>query len=82
MRDAAPFVIDDVRVVRQTDLGWTCQIAGRTVFVGRLQTVPGTSVPGVGERGRLTLTTAAARDLGLLDLATAAHGPTDPPRRR
>jgi hypothetical protein len=81
-----PFVLDDVRVVRETDLGWTCDIGGRTVFVGRLQTVPGTTVPSVGERGRLTLSASAARDLGLVDLATAAQGGAargqEPPRRK
>ena len=80
MRDA-PFVIDHVRVVRQTDLGWTCEIRGRTVFIGRLQIVPGSSLPPVGGEGRLTLTAAAARDLGLVDLATAAADPKSPPRR-
>jgi hypothetical protein len=64
VRDA-PFVVDDVHVVRATDLGWTCEIGGRTVFIGRLQIVPGTTVPGVGERGPITLTTTAARDLAL-----------------
>jgi hypothetical protein len=75
--------LDDVRVVRATDLGWTCEVHGRSVFVGRLQTVAGTSVPGVGQRGPITLTAAAARDLGLLDLATAVTGagkrPSDRP---
>ena len=83
MRDA-PFVLDDVHVVRETDLGWTCEIRGRTIFVGRLQTIPGTTVPRVGDRGRVTLTTAAARDLGLVDLASAVpRDPNDvPPRAR
>jgi hypothetical protein len=80
--DSAPFVVDDVRVVRHTDLGWTCEIGGRTIFVGRLQIVAGSSVPRVGDRGRLTLTRAAARDLGLLDLAASISGPKDPGRRR
>lgn len=70
----APFVLDDVRVVRETDLGWTCEIQSRTIFVGRLQIVAGTTVPRVGERGRITLTAAAARDLGVLDLATTVTG--------
>jgi hypothetical protein len=76
-----PFVIDHVRVVRQTDLGWTCEIRGRTVFIGRLQVVPGSAVPEAGRDGQVTLTAAAARDLGLLDLATAAAALKTPPRR-
>ena len=81
MRDTPLFVVDHVRVVRETDLGWTCEIRGRTVFIGRLQVVSGSGVPPVGAPGRVTLTPAAARDLGLLDLASAAAGPKNSPPR-
>jgi hypothetical protein len=59
-------IVDEVLIVRQTDFGWFCEIDGAPLFVGRLQIPPGTEVPPVGQRGSLTLTVNAARDLGLV----------------
>ena len=58
-------IVDDVLVVRQTDLGWLCEIESRPTFLGKLQIVPGSRVPNEGQRGPITLTLAAAIDLGL-----------------
>jgi hypothetical protein len=58
-------IVDDVLVVRQTDLGWLCEIESRPTFLGTLQVAPGTSMPREGQRGPITLTLAAALDLGL-----------------
>ncbi len=57
--------VEDVLVVRRTAFGWFCEIGDDLLFLGSLQIAPGTSMPGDGERGRVTLTMDAARDLGL-----------------
>jgi hypothetical protein len=57
--------VPDVLIVRRTDFGWLCEIARQAVFLGTLQIAPGTLVPVDGERGPVTLTLSAARDLGL-----------------
>jgi hypothetical protein len=58
-------VIVEVLVVERRDTGWLCEIDHRVTFIGKLQLVPGTSVPGEGHRGVIHITGAAARDLGL-----------------
>jgi hypothetical protein len=65
MSAGATVVIDDVLIIRATDLGWLCEIDGERIFVGRLQVAPGTTVPPVGGRGLLALTPSGAHDLGL-----------------
>jgi len=56
---------EDVLIVQRAETGWQCEIRGRRLFVGQLQIAPGTAVPSEGTRGSLTLTAAAAQDLGL-----------------
>ena len=56
---------EDVLVVQRSETGWQCEIRGRLLFVGQLQIARGTFVPSEGTRGPLTLTAAAAQDLGL-----------------
>ena len=58
--------IDDVLIVRRTDRGWMCEIAGRPTFVERSHLAPGSRVPSEGGRGPLELTVTAARALGVL----------------
>lgn len=58
-------IVDDVLIVRRTDLGWLCEIESRPTFLGKLQIAPGSRVPNEGQRGPVTLTLAAAIDLGL-----------------
>jgi hypothetical protein len=58
-------IVDDVLVVRATELGWLCEIERRPTFLGKLQVAPGTRVPREGQRGPVTVTLAAAVDLGL-----------------
>ncbi len=58
-------VVDDVVVVRRSNFGWQCLIAGRPVFVGSLQVPQGFHMPVEGKRGRVILTEAAVRDLDL-----------------
>jgi hypothetical protein len=59
----APFILVDVFVLHETDLGWFCEIEDRQIFVARLQVAPGTSVPAEGERGTLTIAPHAVRDV-------------------
>jgi hypothetical protein len=59
------FVVDDVLVIRNLELGWLCEIAGRPHFVGKLQIVPGTRMPTEGKRGPMKITTSAVQSLGL-----------------
>jgi hypothetical protein len=61
----------DVLVVKQTELGWLCEIHGRPTHLGTLQISPGTMMPREGERGRIYVTEAAAYDLGLMSLQYA-----------
>ena len=56
---------DDVLVVQRSESGLQCEIRGRRLFIGQLQIAPGTAVPAEGHRGPLTLTAAAAQDLGI-----------------
>jgi hypothetical protein len=58
-------VVDDVLIVRRLEMGWLCEIEGRPAFLGKLQIVPGTRMPSEGRRGSVTITIAAAADLGL-----------------
>ena len=66
MRDPAETIFDDVRVVGDNGLALQCVVERRTVWVGRLQVLPGSTVRGVGDRGRLVVPTWLARDLGLV----------------
>jgi hypothetical protein len=64
MEDAT-VIVDNVLIVRASDLGWLCEIDGERVFVGRLQVAPGAAMPAVGARGPVSLTVSGAYDLGL-----------------
>jgi hypothetical protein len=58
-------VVTDVLVVRRSEFGWHCQIAGKQVFLSALQLEPGFAMPAEGTRGPIKLTAAAVDDLNL-----------------
>ena len=58
------FVVDDVHVIRKLELGWLCEIEGKPCFVGKLQVVPGSSMPPEGKRGPMNIIASALQDLG------------------
>lgn len=57
--------IDDVEVVKDTDLTLICFIRGRRVMVPRLQIDPRSTVRRVGDRGTLVVPRWLAQDLGI-----------------
>jgi hypothetical protein len=59
------FVVDNVHVIRKLELGWFCEIEGKPCFVGKLQVVPGSSMPLEGKRGPMNIVASALQDLGL-----------------
>ncbi len=59
----APTTFPDVLVPHQTDLGWLCEIEDRHVFVGKVQIEPGTTTPGEGTRGPVTIAGYAVADI-------------------
>jgi hypothetical protein len=63
--DSPTFIVDDVLVVRELDLGWLCEIAGKPCFVGKLQVARGARMPSEGKRGPMKITASALQDLGL-----------------
>jgi hypothetical protein len=58
-------VLPDVLVICRMDFGWQCVIEKRQRFLATSQIAPGSPMPGDGERGAVTLTAAAARELCL-----------------
>ena len=52
-------VVEDVLVVRRSDFGWQCEIAGEGVFVSTLQVAPKFLMPLVGDRGPVKLIATA-----------------------
>jgi hypothetical protein len=58
-----PVTFPDVLVVHRTDMGWLCEIDDVNVFVAKLQVEPGTSMPGEGQRGPVTIAAFAADDI-------------------
>jgi hypothetical protein len=51
----ATVVLDDVEVVRETELALLCRIGGQRHWVARMQLLAGTDVRHAGDRGRLVL---------------------------
>lgn len=64
-------VVLDVLVVRELELGWLYEIAGRPTFLGKLQMPPGTRMPAERARGRVRFPVAVATELGLVARRTA-----------
>lgn len=60
-----PIVYDDVEVVDQDDLGFSCVIRGTRAFIGKYVPLDGTTVRRRGDRGRLTLPRWFAEQQGL-----------------
>ena len=57
---------DDVHVVGANDLVMLCQIGSRIVEVSPHHILPGTTLSGRGDRGRLVLARRVAIKLGLV----------------
>ena len=67
MIDGSKWVeFDNVHVLATGDLLMMCQIGDQIVKVSMLQILPGTTISGHGDRGRLVLSRAAAIKLGLV----------------
>lgn len=64
--DAEHLIPIEILVVRELELGWLCEIAGRPTFVGRLQLPPGSHMPPERQRGSVRMPVAMAMELGLL----------------
>lgn len=62
---SAVIVVEDVLVVRRTDFGWHCEIAGEPVFLSTLQIAPGFLMPADGEWGAVNLVATAANDVAV-----------------
>jgi hypothetical protein len=58
--DTAVIVVADVLVVRRSDFGWFCEVAGERVFFANLQIAPGFLMPGPGERGPIKVLAGTA----------------------
>ena len=58
-------IVVDVFVVREMELGWLCEIAGRPTFLGKLQMPADTRMPAERTRGRVGFPFAVATELGL-----------------
>ena len=58
-------LVEDVVVVRRSDLGWYCTIQGRPVFIAALQVAPGFMMPAEGYRSPIEIRAAALQDLDL-----------------
>ena len=50
-----PIVYEDVEVLEQDGLGFTCRIGNDRVFIGKYVPIQGTTVRDKGDRGRLAL---------------------------
>ena len=57
---------DDVHVIGINDLLMMCQIRNQIVAVPSMQILPGTTISGHGDHGRLVLTRRLAVSLGLV----------------
>jgi hypothetical protein len=66
MSNPTDIVFEDVRVVADNGMALQCVVDRRTVWVGRLQVLPGSTVRAVGDRGRLVIPDWLARDLRLV----------------
>jgi hypothetical protein len=60
-----PITFEYVEIVRASDLGFWCRIAGREVFIGRAVPQSGTTVRAKGDQGRLVLPKWFVIDQGL-----------------
>ena len=75
-----PVEYDDVEVLQTSAFGFWCRIPGHkmTVFVGAIVPTRGTTIRGVGDRGRLVVPKWFAEDEGLPvpaeDLVDARNG--------
>lgn len=58
-------IVVDVFVVREMELGWLCEIAGRPTFLGKLQLPADTCMPAERTRGQVGFPFAVATELGL-----------------
>ena len=56
---------EDVHVLGMSDLVMMCQIGDQIVKVSSLQILPGTTISGHGDRGRLVVSRRLAIALGL-----------------
>ena len=56
----APIVYRNVLVLHRAESGWLCEIEHRSVFIEQRDVVPGTSMPGEGLRGPVSVVAAAA----------------------
>ena len=63
---ASHLIYVNVFVVRQLELGWLCEIAGRPTFLGKLQVPPGTHMPAERQRGTIGFSVAVAQALGIM----------------
>jgi hypothetical protein len=57
---------DDVKVVRTNDLFMMCRIGTQIVAVPSHEVLPGTTISGDGDRGRLVLSQRVVFALGLV----------------
>ena len=57
---------DDVKVVRTNDLFMMCRIGRQIVAVPSLEVLPGTTISGDGDHGRLVLSQRVVDALGLV----------------
>ena len=60
MAPQAPVSYDDVEVLDDDGLGFTCRIGNERVFVGKYVPIEGTAIRRKGDRGRLTLPPVAS----------------------
>ena len=73
--DDGVVLVEDVVVVRRSDVGWYCTIRGSTVLVSELQVAPGFLMPAEGQRGTIQLRAAALADLGLPEQSATRQRP-------
>jgi len=57
--DPDVIVVEEVLVVRRSDFGWWCEIAGLPVFFGAAQIAPDFLMPADGVRGPVKVVTSA-----------------------
>ena len=66
MAGAQRVEFDDVEVVRRADLVVMCRVGTRVVAVPTRCMLPGTSISGTADRGRLVLPREVALNIGLV----------------